>query len=106
MKKSDIFREITEAVCDYTELTVEEVLSDSRKEDVVIARCLIVEFGREYGHIRNKQLQELLHFKSHNSIKYMLDMYRDRHEHDRSFRYIADCVAHELDKVLIAITGQ
>ena len=99
MKKSELFEAILYVVCDVMELDVNDVLSGSREEELVTARCVIVSLGKDYG-LRNKQLQRLLHFKSHNSISYMLHSYSERMQYDRHFRFYANSAAHEMDKIM------
>lgn len=104
MKKSELFEAILYVVCDCMELDVNDVLSSSREEELVTARCIIVSLGKDYG-LTNTQLQRFLHFKSHNSIGYMLRSFSERKQYDRHFRFYANSAAHEMDKI-VAKTGQ
>lgn len=99
MKKNEIFEAILYVVCDVMELDVDDVLSNCRDEELVTARCIIVSLGKDYG-LRNKELQRYLHFKSHNSIGYMLRSYSERKLYDRHFRFYANSAAHEMDKIM------
>ena len=61
------------------------MLSPNRTEDVVATRCLVVTYCKGYG-LSNKTLQDVLCFRSHNSIRYYIDMYSNRVGSDRFFR--------------------
>ena len=101
MKKSEIFQIILDVVCGCLEIDTSDVFSARKSEDIVTARCLIATSCRDYN-MRNKHIQQFLQFKSHNSVRGLLAMYDSRKAFDRSFRFYANTVAHELDKILPA----
>lgn len=102
MKKSEIFQIILDVVCGCLEIDSSDVFSACKTEDVVTARCLIATSCQDYN-MRNKHIQQFLRFKSHNSVPNLLSMYKSRKSYDRSFRFYADTVAHELDKTMSAV---
>lgn len=99
MKRNELLNTILLVVCDCMELEADDVLSSNRSEELVTARCLVVSLGKDYG-VSNKHLQKFLHFKSHNSIGYMLRSYSERKQYDRHFRFYANSASHEMDKIM------
>lgn len=99
MRKSEIFQVLLDIVCSCTEVAADSIILQNRTEDVVIARCLIVVYGKEYG-LTNKNLQDLLRLKSHSSITYYINMYSKRYATDKHFHTLATYTGHELDKTL------
>lgn len=99
MRKSEIFREILDIVCSYAEVTQEDVLSMSRKEDLVTARCLIAMYCKAYG-LSNKYIQEKLKQKCHGTISNYFRMYRDRRATDRGFRHLDYTIGQELANIM------
>lgn len=95
MKRSEIFNTILDVVCQCTEVSSSLVLSGSRQEDAVIARCLVAGYGLEYG-LTNKSLREFLHLKSHSSVCYALQQYDERKRTSRHFRCMDSYVGREL----------
>ena len=99
MKRSEIFSIILDVVCGCIEVDPSEVLNPNRKEDAVMAKSLIATYCIDYG-MRVHHIQEYLHFKSHTSVRYLLDMYEQRKKVDRHYRFFANTTAHELDKTM------
>lgn len=99
MKRSEIFDVILDVVCGIMEVEPSDILSANRTEDVVIARSIIATFCKDYG-MRNHHIQQFLRFKSHNSVRYLLDTYKVRKSIDRHFKFYSDTAAHELDKTM------
>ena len=104
MKKSEIFQIILEVVCRCTEVSPDLVMSGSRQEEAVLARCLVAAYGMENG-LTNKCLQEFLNLKSHSSVCYAQSKYTERMRTDRRFRSIANYVGREMVAALSA-SGQ
>ena len=97
MKKSEIFAKVVEIVSDCTEVSVEWIMSDRRQEDVVMARCLVIYYGRWFG-LTVKHLQEYLNYDSSYSVRYMLKSYDERVKNDRYFRSVALYTGQEISK--------
>ena len=97
MKKSETFRIILDVVSDCIEIPAGVILSSARNEEAVMARCIIATFCKDYG-FSNKQIQQMLGFRSHNSVSYQLETYASRYKMDRYFHSTAAFCAHELDK--------
>ena len=104
MRKSEIFLEVLKVVCDFAEVTEEEILSKCRKEDVVTARCMVVVYCKAYG-LSSRYVQEKLSLKSHASISYYMGMYSVCRKTNKHFRYLDMLIGHELDNIMSA-TGQ
>lgn len=101
MKKTEIFQTILKVVSSCMELSIDDILAGKRQEDIVIARCLITIYGKNYN-LSNKNLQDYLHLKSHTSICYYKQMYADRNKSDKYFRNTAMFVGQELVKTMSA----
>ena len=95
MKKSEIFQIILQVEC--VEVAPADIFSGCRKEDVVTAKSIIVAICKKRG-FRNYQLQDLLRYKSHNAIKHLANVYRQRIGTDTGFRNLADSAQKELTK--------
>ncbi len=101
MKKSEIFLTILKVVSSCMELSIDDILTGKRNEDIVIARCLITIYGKNYN-LSNKNLQDFLNLKSHTSICYYTQMYAERNQNDRYFRNTSMFVGQELVKTMSA----
>lgn len=94
MRKSEIFSQVLSAVSAATEIDPAEIVSRSRKEEVVEARMLLVHCCIEKG-MRPVQVASLMGQTPHNVYRSLRSAV-DRYKYSSSFRYDCDFLCKQL----------
>lgn len=94
MKKSEVFSQVLSEVALATEIDPADILSKSRKEEIVEARLMLVYCCTEKG-MRPVQIAALMKQTSHNVYR-SLRSAADRYKYSSSFRYDCDILCKQL----------
>ena len=90
MKKSETFCTIIQKVADCTEIPASEILSNCRKAEIVDARSIAIH-NLYCARFSVREIMQRFSFRSHNSVRYNLDLYDSRYKFDCTFRELAQC---------------
>lgn len=94
MKKKEIFSSIMSEIANATDIDPAEMVSRSRKEEVVEARMMLVYCCSRRG-LRPAQIATLLGHTPHNIYRCLRSV-ADRYRYSTSFRYDCDFVCKNL----------
>lgn len=75
-------------VCSFFEITSSELKSQSRKKELVWARCIVAYALKENTGFSLKKIGEILGGRDHSTVSYQLDQYRDLSEFDKPFKNV------------------
>lgn len=101
MAINDIFLRIAEAVATAADMDIRTILSESRREEVVQARCILVYFLNEYGYFPS-QISDLTGI-SRRSVNYLISMfYEHRDDPTPMQRIICAKIRKQLGDITVA----